>query len=54
MVLLREGQGALARLRVENVTMVEVYKTELESGFKCFGVEMQYINQTGVLVEFLN
>ena len=53
-VLMREGQGALARLRVENVTKVEVYKTDVESGFQCFGVEMQYMNQTGVLVEFLS
>jgi hypothetical protein len=52
-VLLREGQGAIARLRVDNVTTVEVYKTEVESGFQCFGVQMQYMNHTGVLVEFL-
>ena len=32
-VLLREGQGAMARLRVDNVSTVEVYKTEVESGF---------------------
>ena len=47
-------KGAIARMRLETGATIEIYKNQKESGFSGFGVQMQSLNQTGILVSFLN